>query len=414
MNDTVLELKGISKQYLIGPRQPYYSLRDSIMSFLNKPVSLTGEKKHSVSQKTFWALKDINFTLKRGETLGLIGRNGAGKSTLLKILSRITPPTEGEAIIRGKIASLLEVGTGFNPELTGRENIYLNGAILGMKQREIKKKFDEIVAFAEVDKFVDTPVKHYSSGMYVRLAFAVASQLEADILVIDEVLAVGDSAFQQKSWQRMNEITRDGRTIILVSHNMAAIESLTNRAIVLENGRVIADGEQHAAVAKYLKSLENKHPQDLSKWTDRKGSGEIIIEKLETTNLSGKKVNHYSPGEPIKISLIINYKNAITADVGFVVEGGSTAPLFASHLSDSQPLRRLRGRKRFSAIINPAYLRQGRYFLTLAVFNRGGTHFYDKITHFPAFEVVGEGNEVKFPVDGRWGDLYLPLNWSYE
>ena len=239
--------------YRIGERLRYKALRDTLTDALYAPFRATaslfnGHNGHDhiassgLSESDFWALKQVSFDIKKGEVVGIIGRNGAGKSTLLKILSRITKPTEGYVRIHGRIGSLLEVGTGFHPELTGRENIYLNGAILGMTKREIGGKFDEIIAFAEIEKFIDTPVKFYSSGMYVRLAFAVAAHLEPDILIVDEVLAVGDMEFQKKCLGKMEDVTHQGRTVLFVSHNMGAIKSLCSRAILLDAGRVVCDG----------------------------------------------------------------------------------------------------------------------------------------------------------------------------
>ncbi|HEY5040981.1 MAG TPA: ABC transporter ATP-binding protein [Verrucomicrobiae bacterium] len=293
MSDVIISVEGLGKRYRIshqGERPRYTALRDVIAEKAKRlfsrsqksevrsqtsdltsglyapgagsrpPTSAHGPTSdHSSlvtrhSSEDFWALKDVSFEVKRGEVVGIIGRNGAGKSTLLKILSRITEPTTGRVHLRGRVASLLEVGTGFHPELTGRENVFLNGAILGMTRAEIKKKFDEIVAFAEVEKFLDTPVKRYSSGMYVRLAFAVAAHLEPEILIVDEVLAVGDAEFQKKCLGKMSDVAKGGRTVLFVSHNMAAVNKLCLRAIMLNGGRVIRDGEISQVVNHYLNS----------------------------------------------------------------------------------------------------------------------------------------------------------------
>lgn len=244
----IISIKGISKRYRIGQKEPYYSLRDSITQ-----IFAPRKKKDE-----FWALRDVSFDVDKGDIVGIIGRNGAGKSTLLKILSRITPPTRGTITMRGRVASLLEVGTGFNPELTGRENISLNGAILGMTKREIRRKFDEIVAFSEIGKFLDTPVKRYSSGMYVRLAFSVAAHLEPEILIVDEVLAVGDAQFQKKCIGKMGDVAKGGRTVLFVSHNMGAVKQLCNRAVLLEGGGIEMDSYTEKVIDKYLgTSLES-------------------------------------------------------------------------------------------------------------------------------------------------------------
>jgi lipopolysaccharide transport system ATP-binding protein len=268
MSDIAIRVENLSKRYSIGVSGQgmfrYKALRDTLTDALYAPFravgSLLSGQRPTVSGRPsdnyIWALKDVSFEVQRGEVVGIIGRNGAGKTTLLKVLSRITEPTEGYAEIHGRVGSLLEVGTGFHPELTGRENIYLNGAILGMKKAEIELKFDEIVAFAEIEKFIDTPVKHYSSGMYVRLAFAVAAHLEPEILLVDEVLAVGDVAFQKKCLGKMGEVATEGRTVLFVSHNMTAIQSLCSRSILLDRGKIIWDGPTARVVERYLSAVQ--------------------------------------------------------------------------------------------------------------------------------------------------------------
>jgi lipopolysaccharide transport system ATP-binding protein len=251
MSNIAIRVEGLSKRYQIGKRERYKTLRDTFTDAVTAPVRRLRATPNG-QKESIWALKDVSFEVPRGTVVGVIGRNGAGKSTLLKILSRITEPTEGYAEVRGRVGSLLEVGTGFHGELTGRENIYLNGAILGMKKAEIERKFDEIVAFAEVERFIDTPVKHYSSGMYVRLAFAVAAHLEPEIMIVDEVLAVGDQRFQEKCLKRMDAVSRLGRTILFVSHSMPSIQRLCERVILLENGAVSMDALTPLAVAEYL------------------------------------------------------------------------------------------------------------------------------------------------------------------
>ncbi|KAB8144398.1 ABC transporter ATP-binding protein [Chloroflexia bacterium SDU3-3] len=247
--DTVISIEGLGKQYRVGGAGPRYrTLRDTLADMVRAPLRRGGE------EGQFWALRDLSFQIGRGEVVGIIGRNGAGKSTLLKILSRITGPTVGRIRLRGRVGTLLEVGTGFHPELSGRENIFLNGAILGMHRSEIARKFDEIVEFAEVERFIDTPVKHYSSGMYLRLAFAVAAHLEPEILIVDEVLAVGDATFQKKCLGKMGDVARAGRTVLFVSHNMGAIRGLCQRAIWLDRGGVVADGPVFEVVDRYLQT----------------------------------------------------------------------------------------------------------------------------------------------------------------
>jgi len=264
MNKPIISAQNISKKYTLGERQLYYNFRDTISNILKRPF-----RNENLTQDKFWALKNVSFKINQGDVVGIIGRNGAGKSTLLKILSRITPPTTGEITLRGRVGSLLEVGTGFHQELSGRENVFLNGAILGMSHTEVKAKYNEIVAFAEIEKFIDTPVKHYSTGMYMRLAFAVAAHLEPEILLVDEVLAVGDAQFQKKCLGKMSEVSKKGRTVIFVSHNMLAINQLCNKAILLNKGKMILFGPVKKVVSKYLdnQSLNSdaiNYPSNLS------------------------------------------------------------------------------------------------------------------------------------------------------
>src|SRR5438094_2475177 len=259
--DVAIRCQGLGKQYRLGPRQRYRALRDTLPALALAPFrglrSAIGFGRPTAQGATLWALRDVSFEVSAGEIVGIIGANGAGKSTLLKILSRITEPTKGQAEIHGRVGSLLEVGTGFHPELTGRENIYLNGAILGMHRAEIDRKFDEIVAFAEVEKFIDTPVKRYSSGMHVRLAFAVAAHMETEILLVDEVLAVGDAEFQKKCLGKIGDVARRGRTVLFVSHDMSAIRLLCARAIRLGSGRIVGQGPAKEQVEDYLKVAKN-------------------------------------------------------------------------------------------------------------------------------------------------------------
>ncbi|HQR31453.1 MAG TPA: ABC transporter ATP-binding protein [Blastocatellia bacterium] len=263
MSDLRIEAVGLSKRYsLTAKRERYKTLRDRMAEMATAPFrkigaafSRNGAKAALDKSNTFWALQDVSFEVRAGEVIGIIGRNGAGKTTLLKLLSRITEPTNGYADVHGRVGSLLEVGTGFHPELSGRENIFLNGAILGMRRNEIERKFDEIVDFAEVERFIDTPVKHYSSGMYMRLAFAVAAHLEPEILLVDEVLAVGDAAFQKKCLGKMGEITKEGRTVLFVSHNMGAVRSLCNKGLVLSEGKLIESGDISRCIERYYKGI---------------------------------------------------------------------------------------------------------------------------------------------------------------
>jgi len=275
MRNTAIRVDGLSKLYTIGERQqPYRTLRDTVTDAFTKPFrAFRGKSDEEREATSVWALKDIGFEVKQGEVVGIIGRNGAGKSTLLKVLSRITEPTTGYADIYGRVGTLLEVGTGFHNELTGRENIYLNGAILGMKRADIDRQFDDIVAFAEVEKFVDTPVKHYSSGMYLRLAFAVAAHLEPEILLVDEVLAVGDVQFQNKCLGKMGDVAKQGRTILFVSHNMGAVRSLCEKGVVLQGGEMVFAGDIGSSIETYHKMVANTEARDQATGRKPRGSG---------------------------------------------------------------------------------------------------------------------------------------------
>jgi lipopolysaccharide transport system ATP-binding protein len=302
--EPIIRAENLGKKYLINHKnvKPGASLRDVLTNSLG---ALWGrlrqllQRRQSETQEEFWALQDASFAVKEGEVVGIIGRNGAGKSTLLKVLSRITEPTTGRVTLNGRVASLLEVGTGFHPELTGRENVYLNGVILGMKRAEISRKFDAIVAFAEVEKFIDTPVKHFSSGMYMRLAFAVAAHLEPDILIVDEVLAVGDTAFQKKCLGKMEEVGRAGRTVLFVSHNMAALESLCSSALLLANGRVIRHGETKEVIDLYETAIKERFvagPIDRMHYCEK---AQLGIDRLEAELL---------PNESSGLDLIIRFR----------------------------------------------------------------------------------------------------------
>jgi len=302
MTKPVIQVRDLSKSYQIRSttKKRYHSLRDDLMDGIK---GLLKRPWQSQQTETFWALKDINFDVNQGDIVGIIGRNGAGKSTLLKILSQIVPPTSGEITIRGRIGSLLEVGTGFHPELTGRENIFMNGAVLGMKRLEISRKFDEIVAFAEVEKFLDTPVKFYSSGMYVRLAFAVAAHLEPEILIVDEVLAVGDAAFQKKCLGKMEDVGKEGRTVIFVSHNMQAVTRLTNRCIVLCTGQSKYNGLTSDAVNFYnLLSSVNSNKSVSYKSVSSNKNNHLVSALVKTSDENG--INNW--GEPITFEFILS------------------------------------------------------------------------------------------------------------
>jgi lipopolysaccharide transport system ATP-binding protein len=295
---TAIKVTGVGKRYELRQEgsHKYAKLSDSLSSIF---------KARSTKQE-FWALRDLDFEIQQGERVGIIGRNGAGKSTLLKVLSRIVKPTTGRVELRGRIASLLEVGTGFHPELSGRENIFLNGSVLGMSKAEIKSKFDEIVAFSEVETFLDTPVKRYSSGMYVRLAFAVAAHLEPEILIVDEVLAVGDAEFQRKCLGKMRDVAGSGRTVILVSHNMAAVQHLCERAIYLKNGKLVESGPAEQVIATYMRAAQGPAAANLSDREDRNGNGKVRFTSLALRDSKGNEVSALTCGQEGIIEMKLN------------------------------------------------------------------------------------------------------------
>jgi lipopolysaccharide transport system ATP-binding protein len=347
--DVVIRAEGLGKQYMIGHQAKgtrHTTLRDAIVGGARGLLRSTADVVRGRplvagdAVEAFWALKNVSFEVRRGEVMGIIGRNGAGKSTLLKILSRITEPSEGRVTIKGRVASLLEVGTGFHPELSGRENIYLNGAILGMSRAEIRRKLDEIVAFAEVEKFLDTPVKRYSSGMYVRLAFAVAAHLDPEILVVDEVLAVGDAEFQRKCLGKMGEVARGGRTVLLVSHNIASVQSLCSRCISLLSGKILSDGDPIAVVADLYSSSCLQHSTNLREIPDRRGNGRTRFLDFTITDEKGCVLESVSTGQHIRLKLTTSgfqKANNIRISVAFSTAFGATLFVCSTELTHDGP-----------------------------------------------------------------------------
>jgi lipopolysaccharide transport system ATP-binding protein len=416
--DVAISVKNLSKRYLIGHESRpggYQTFREAVangvkgvgrkaMAMFRGQQLLAGDE-----VEEFWALKDVSFEIKRGEVLGVIGRNGAGKSTLLKVLSRITEPSEGRVEIHGRVASLLEVGTGFHPELTGRENVFLNGAILGMSKREIRTKFDEIVAFAEVEKFLDTPVKRYSSGMYVRLAFAVAAHLDPEILVVDEVLAVGDAEFQKKCLGKMGELSRqDSRTILLVSHNMHAIQSLCSSAILLSQGRLVFDGKTADAVREYQATAKVANVADFDGDESRPSIRQVFVDPDELDR--GNLVVEIHFKSPFPLSPPIG---------GIVLSSEDGLPVFGSnpkfHPAGFKPEARSEGVLRVT--VNQMPLHGGTYFLSvwLGEWNKDhqekrnilAIHFKSgsRHAHAPGPAVIGYAN-----ADARWELTSDPAN----
>ncbi|WP_013334331.1 polysaccharide ABC transporter ATP-binding protein [Gloeothece verrucosa] len=398
MYSTIIQVNNLSKKYILkhqySGRSRYKSLREIIT---NRATNL-GKKLLNSSRKTidnptreeFWALNDISFEIKQGECVGIIGRNGAGKSTLLKILSRITEPTKGRVLIKGRVASLLEVGTGFHPELTGRENIFLNGAVLGMNKAEIKRKFDEIVDFAEVEKFLDTPVKHYSSGMYVRLAFAVAAHLEPEILIVDEVLAVGDSAFQKKCLGKMGDVaSKEGRTVLFVSHSMTAISQLTQRCILLSKGSILFDGNTHQAVHLYTAGVRDQAESTYYQAPVTKKGNYLAWAQVHTSEDYGI----HSWGEPINFEFAFHIsqpKDSLCFSFQILNEIEQAVCIF--WFFDSQaPFRQEPGLHILRCKIPKFRLYMGSYSLRTWFSERSSNNLLEKLNHICPFEVTMYG-----------------------
>lgn len=409
MSDIAIRADNLGKQYRLGPRQRYKTLRDALMTPFRRADSRPRE--------TIWALKDVSFEIAQGEVVGVIGRNGAGKSTLLKILSRITEPSQGYVDVYGRIGSLLEVGTGFHPELTGRENIYLNGAILGMRRAEITKKFDEIVAFAETEKFLDTPVKHYSSGMRVRLAFAVAAHLEPEILLVDEVLAVGDAAFQKKCLGKMTEVARGGRTVLFVSHNMGTISSLTERCFFLKNGQIAQAGKTRDVVERYLTDaleFRQRAPESIELYRrDRHHDTPVRITRV-WVNEPSETLPDLKIGEDFKICVELEAKTAIEgANFSLFLKDmqGHVVSLLYSMDAD-YPVYLRPGKTVLSVQVNGLPLAPGVYYADMGINQSERTVAYDAVMDFPLFNVSNSG-QVVYWLERRWGALHWNrLQWS--
>lgn len=370
---SIIKIEGLSKKYLLNNLQSDKS--DTLYAtLLNKVKNLKNITKKQQNQE-FWALKDVSFEVNQGDRVGIIGRNGAGKSTLLKILSRITPPTQGRIEIEGRLASLLEVGTGFHGDLSGRENIYLNGSILGMNKTEIDKKFDEIVDFAEVEQFLDTPVKRYSSGMYVRLAFAVAAHLEPEILIVDEVLAVGDAAFQKKCIGKMKDVSNGGRTILFVSHHMASIQSLCNKAIVLKKGSVdFPLSSTDLALKHYLKEVVNQSKTQISQRTDREGEGGFRFQNIILKDNQGSVLNAAQTGSDLTIEIEFELKTESITNLSLSLtlynDEGREMFTLANHIS-SEPFSRVSKSSRIQCFVKKFPLMSGSYFFNIIGYKDG-------------------------------------------
>jgi lipopolysaccharide transport system ATP-binding protein len=425
MSDVAISVDELSKQYKIGKAIVRHdTLRDQVAASLKSLCRRSGRRSPmNHLEDTFWALEKVSFEVKTGEVVGIIGRNGAGKSTLLKILSRITPPTSGRVDIHGRVASLLEVGTGFHPELTGRENTYLNGAILGMKKAELERKFDEIVAFSGVERFIDTPVKRYSSGMYVRLAFAVAAHLEPEILIVDEVLAVGDAAFQKKCLGKMEDVAREGRTVLFVSHNMAAVRNLCPRAILLKNGRIELSGAAEEVVRAYLMvDVDDTGYPMLEERQDRAGTGMIRAVSFEATARNGNRAEPTRTGGPADfiIGYVVRQQRPLRklyASIG--VTNSSGVGIFAcSTAMLNADFPGIAGQGKIVCQIDYLPLIPDKYSVNIKLAEDQGQSNYvihDEIMHAATFDVV-ESGDSGFVAYSRVsaGNVIVPHKWMLQ
>ena len=415
MSELAIRVKNVSKFYRIGARDTYKTLRDVVADAAKRPFlavqAVARGHRGQRPEERFWALRNVSFEVKQGEVLGIIGRNGAGKSTLLKILSRITEPSEGRVEGYGRVGSLLEVGTGFHPELTGRENIYLNGAILGMTRAEINRKFDEIVAFAEIDQFLDTPVKRYSSGMYVRLAFAVAAHLEPEILIVDEVLAVGDAAFQKKCLGKMGDVAQSGRTILFVSHNLAMIQALCNRAIVLRHSTILRDGSVTEAVATYLKTLEEMASENLPTRTERRGKGEIRLVKIDISAGEDYPPNTLITGRPARFGFYVNALRAgLSCAFTIYDQLGQRITYFDSALDSQQDYVDPEKGAKFSCEVDELPLLPARYRINAAITCNG--ELQDHVEGAAFFEVeAGSSQGRKVSKQNGYCSVFVNHRW---
>lgn len=431
MTAPIISVENLSKRYQLGHLTEQggangnTNLRDVLSRAARNAVrkSIDVMRGREVIQgdeiEEFWALNDVSFEVKPGEVLGIIGRNGAGKSTLLKILSRITEPTSGRVTLRGRVASLLEVGTGFHPELTGRENVYLNGAILGMSQADIRKRFDEIVAFSEVEQFLDTPVKRYSSGMYVRLAFAVAAHLEPEILIVDEVLAVGDANFQAKCLGKMRDVSSgSGRTVLFVSHNMAAIQQLCGRAIMLRKGSVIAEGDPRAIIASYMTNMADASDVgrvSLRDWKDRVTNKSGMIVDFEVCDENGSNVGSVFVGEKIRFVFTVEfYRPVARMQFGIFVHSGTGEGILELRSSHDGFYFDSSGRSvTVEVVLDRVGLYPGEYMLSPWVWDQNSPGDMDWVLYCCKLSVLPtRGAHGELTLKPEYGKYFVQSSWS--
>ncbi len=414
-SDTVISVEGLGKCYRIAHQgqeraKQSNTLSEQLQRAASAPVRWIRDRNQSTTSEDFWALRDVNFEVKRGEVLGIVGRNGAGKSTLLKVLSRITEPTQGEVRIRGKVASLLEVGTGFHPELSGRENIFLNGAILGMNRHDIRRRFDEIVEFAGVEKFLDTPVKHYSSGMYVRLAFAVAAHLQTEILIIDEVLAVGDMEFQKKCLGKMGEATKDGRTVLFVSHNMQAVSTLTTRCLLMEKGCCKKEGTPADIIAAYLDSSSSSGDGYLAE--KGRTDAHVMSARVITSESGGTHVY----GQKLRCVFEIWVPEALlNASISFQILDSLRQPIVHAWIFDSDiPLLRKPGVQKLECTLPSPRLYMDQYSISIYLADTRSKSLIETVEAVCPFQIVMHGMNREWAWEKNACKYLEQWSWSLE
>ena len=417
MADLAIRAEGLSKSYRIdhqGNVRRYRTLRETIASLARRPLgrATDGRSRH----ETIWALKDVSFEVSRGDVLGIIGRNGAGKSTLLKILSRITTPTSGRAEVTGRLGSLLEVGTGFHPELTGRENIFLNGSILGMSRLEIRARFDEIVAFAETERFLDTPVKRYSTGMYLRLAFAVAAHLQTDVLIVDEVLAVGDAAFQQKCLGKMSDVAGEGRTVLFVSHNLAAVTQLCQTVLLLDGGRTIALGTAEAVTSQYLASGNRDAQIDLETTRSVPNTATVRLTHAALLDREDRLCQDFQMGTDIVVRFSLRSEDvSVRPRLAISIRTGDGLPITLAADVDAGFATPVGRRDQTITVRIPdVRLFPGEYRLTLWVSDPANARVYDHAEDCLIFRITDGGQITQRPLPRHWGIVFLSPTWTAE
>ncbi len=423
MSETVIQVRDLSKRYrlgVIGGRRLVDDINSSMARLLGRQDPLAkvdllpgADKQKAARSDEMWALQNVSFDVEKGAVIGIIGRNGAGKSTLLKILSRVTAPTTGEVRVKGRIASLLEVGTGFHPELTGRENVFLNGAIYGMTKAEIRDRFDEIVEFSGFEKYIDTPVKRYSSGMWVRLAFAVAAHLDPEILIVDEVLAVGDAAFQERCLGKMEKVAGDGRTVLLVSHNMSTIQQICKECIMLKNGSIHKVGAPGSVVSEYLSETRVATNVDLTQWQDRTGNGFAKLSRMAFLNADGEEAGIFPIGTTICFDLETTYNRELIDPLfEVIIHDPAGEPLM--HLrSEHDGLRigKVNGRTSVRARVDNVGLYPGRYFVSARIAAGGRNVDFPRLCG--SFQVTpSPGRHGDLRLNPKWGKYHLDSTWT--